>query len=532
MSTREVEDIVRQSYVDELDTVPMPPNLLSRVVSIPDAAARRSAPDIRRFTLIAAVAILSTVALGLALSMGGALPHPAITTDASRSPAHSVLETPGPASGSLTAVAEPLDGGCGPLPDGVALQFETSAHQPTGADRQTIVRAFDDGTVLSGDRASVRFGEGLHVRRLYESGLAAVAKMISAAELPACQAFPYGPGDGGSLTARMGGANVAISYGGSKAQRVNKASEGELLAIYQLVQRLQDLDGSLPPSSWRDAGWQSYLPDQWRLSMTVDPVSFGGCGLVGEPTSSPLPTGCLSDWADDIVMPDGTPLLSFGTLYPGRRWDSGGYTAPSRCGVVDHTVAEEIANTLGLKPGDQGPYDRVWSNRGEELRVSLVGMLPGDEGCESYVLAPETPGSAPEDVLTDVDTCAVISDGIEADHLDRMLGGYLIGGPGWWKGCVAEESKGDFHVYARGRPTSAADGASYASSLFGDGTESEQIAGRTIFWNSCFGAFPDCTAAAAVVSEPHLVVFSWLGDPTKDDLRAILARVFEQQLIP
>lgn len=63
--------------------------------------------------------------------------------------------------------------------------------------------------------------------------------------------------------------------------------------------------------------------------------------------------------------------------------------------------------------------------------------------------------------------------------------------------------------------------------------DEEEIAGRTAYWNDCFDADAQCTPAAAISSEPHLMVFTWRRPvESREMFRAMLERAIEAELIP
>lgn len=434
--------------------------------------------------------------------------------------------------GTLTAMDDPLANYCGqPLSADVAVQFVVRTSQPSFDE--TILLVLPDGTVLSGKRSDLQFDAGMQQRRLTDAGLERVADLVFAADLPDCQPVTFGTeNEDGSLVARKGTDEISAWFGSASTLQVRRTSAAEGAAMTHLAEQLQNLDDTLDASSWRDVAWQPYLPDDWKLTIGLATEEAAECGLNAPPTSAPVPSTRLRCPADE-KLPTGTPLLNFGTLYPAITLSSGGYQTAYRCGFIDATLAAAVPEALGLEPSLYGRYGRLLQPPdAERLSVLLTAQLPGDRGCEG----PEPPapiGAPPSDLAPAVDACALITGAIEGAGTgakDQIVAS-TDGGAGWWSGCYAEVAQGNIQIAVRGRRTTAADGASYASSLLGAGVTSERLSGRTIYWNDCFGADSGCNPAVVIESEPHLIVISWLGQ-NREDFRAMLEAAAENGVLP
>jgi hypothetical protein len=440
-------------------------------------------------------------------------------------PAPSVSPSPIAQVGTLTAMNDPLDNYCGqPRNVDLPVEFVVRTYQPWFDE--TVLLVLPDGTVLSGKRSDLQFGAGMQQRRLTDAGLDDVTDLVFAADLPDCQRVIFGT-ENGWLAARRGTDQVTALFGSDSG--VRRSSAAERAAMADLAEHLMNLDDTLDPSSWRDGDWQPYIPDEWKLTIGLMPDEAAECGLDAAPTSGPVPSTCLP-WATDTKLPTGTPLLNFGTLY-------GAY----RCGLIDATQAAAIVEALGLEPGFGepppglgGPYERRWEQDGEALSASVTAQLPIDHGCGSTE-SPAPPGPPPSDLAPAVDACALITETIEGAGTGAkdQIEASTAGGAGWWSGCYAEVevAQSSIQVAVRGRRTTAADGASYASSLLGAGVTSERLSGRTVYWNDCFEADSGCIPAVAIESEPHLIVIIWPGQ-NREDFRAMLEAAAAKGVLP
>jgi hypothetical protein len=446
-------------------------------------------------------------------------------------PAPTLSPSPTAPAGTLTAMDDPLLNYCGSYPKAdLPVQFVVRTSQPSFDE--TILLVLPDGTVLSGKRSDLRFGAGMQQRRLTDAGLDDVTDLVFAADLPDCQEVTFGTeNEDGWLVARTGTDQVTALFG-SNGLRIRQISAAEAFAMADLAEQLLNLDDTLDPSSWRDAAWQPYLPDDWKLTIGLATEEAAECGLNAPPTSAPVPSTRLRCPADE-KLPTGRPLLNFGTLYPAIALRLGGYQTAYRCGFIDATLAAAVPEALGLEPGLYGQYGRLLQPPDpERLSVFLTAQLPGDRGCEG----PEPPapiGAPPSDLAPAVDACALITGAIEGAGTgakDQIVAS-TDGGAGWWSGCYAEVAQGNIQIAVRGRRTTAADGASYASSLLGAGVTSARLSGRTIYWNDCFGADSGCNPAVVIESEPHLIVISGLGQ-NREDFRAMLEAAAENGVLP
>jgi hypothetical protein len=450
-------------------------------------------------------------------------------------PAPTDSPSPTAAVGTLTAMDDPIDNYCGESGnDGLPVQLVVRTFDPT--HDETLVLISPDGTVLSGKRSDLTFDGGMQQRRLTQAGLERVTDLVFSAGLPDCQPVAFEAGfEDGWLIARRGTERISVWFGDRGTRLMRRNSATEVAAMARLVGQLKNLDDILDPSNWRDPAWESYLPDEWKLMVLLQPDPPDRCGLDLPPTAAPVPSACLR-WASDLKLATGLPLLSFGTLYPAISQDSG-YATGYRCGVIARPLADAVPDALALEPGFDGPYTRMWMNEGESMSAWLTAHLPTDRGCErpeggALGQAGPTPSAAPpSDLAPPIDACAVITGAIPGAGTGRgRIEGWTAGGDGWWASCYAEVSPGDVEVLVRGRVTTAADAASYAVSLFGEGVTSESLAGRTVYWNDCFDA-DNCTPAAAIVSEPHLIVVAWIGQ-NREDFRAMLETAVQVGVFP
>jgi len=564
VNEHEVESVLRSWYrVEVSDEVIASAALQRRVRAIEAAGPSRFRAGDRRLLMVAAALVISTVLLAMIAAFGSGLlrlpvalipspvpPTPTAPPTASAPPTPSAAPTSA-AGGTLTAMADPLGGSCSArLPDGVALQLVIEPAGSSGSPNAQMVVVMDDGTVLTGQRGQVRFDEGLRQRRLSAAGVKALERVVTEAQLPNCQQVPLESSNANySLAARADGVELAVSY--SPGLSFRQSSDEELDKIDLLAERLLNLDAWLDSASWTDLNWRQFLPDSWRLMVVLGYEPFDGCKT--GPSLSPSDLAACAPWVRNVSLPDGTPLLAFGAYYPREMYPEGGYRSDYRCEVISDQVAANIVEAFHLgQPLEAGIYSRYWDtgsslmNDNEafgDVTIELMGLLPGDAGCEPYRPLAEPTGSPPADLAPSIDPCTVIEGSLEPSALRRVRANATPDGRGWWTSCWSWDEAGDFEVFVRGRATSGADGASWATTAFGAGVESVELLGRAVFWNDCFrpqsagehipelNASP-CSPAAAVVSPPHLVVFRWNGDHTRAEFGAILEGALREGLIP
>ena len=342
-----------------------------------------------------------------------------------------------------------------------------------------FVVVMPNGMVLSGLRSELTFDQGVRQRRLTEDGLDRLAAMVDAAIIEHCQPVANdNPDVSGSLSARTEDEPVVAWFGGMPLSDVRRRSPVEISSIATLFERLRDLDAALGPSSWRDEARPPYVPEQWKLTVRLVP---NGSDLRRG-------VGChraASRWHAATVVRQMRPCRS----RAGR--DAARFPGP--------TASEGFFG---------GGYERTFTGfESEAMTVRLTGVLPGDPGCEQTKRS--KPSEPPPDLAPEIDACDLLRDVVPDMPNDNVGVGFLPmrgGGEGWWTGCIAWPDPGDLGLYIRGqetcqRSTQLLTSPPCSARL----SRPSRYSAELFYWNDCFSDESDCTPAAAVVSEPHLV---------------------------
>lgn len=500
MNEQDVELLLRRWYQHEVDTgKPVPQALRARMLGVPLAYPRAGAAHSGRLVLIAAVALLGTTLLALAVAMGGQLFR---LPSAVVSPSPDPTTTPSPslAAGEGPSV-EPI--GCAAtLDDGVLLMLRQGEAGP--GTRDTEMTVFDDGRVVKGRLEQLDIGEQWQQRRLSEGGVTRLLDLIEAAELPNCLRVSAG-NPTNLVVARPEAAPLAVSAGSDRGLR--PPTDGEEARLAELLAQIDDLDAWLSSDDWLDADWLPYQP-RWQVWIEIEP-GYSNCRLPNITGSNCFTPG------DDVQLPGNTDLTTFGDLHPAQPNQPYGY----RCGEVSLLEAEEIVSTLHLVTDDpRDPRVRAYIVGRALLTISVRSFLPHETACEREPQPARVPPEAPPDALPELDPCSYVptlpqvlfhrgTRGLRTEH---------------WASCYLWLEHGDIDVWMRARPTTAEEAAAHVASIFGEvGVVTEVAGDAVLFTNACFTDTSGCLPAIAISAEPYLFVIEVGSGEVLDEMRPV-----------
>lgn len=330
MTSRPLDDRLRAHFRRHQGLLPPDP-LMSRVMDIPAAYPRTSAPVSRMVMLLVAAVLLAASMAATVLVGSGIVPNP--------------WEKPAPA-------IVPGDRCVSPLATGTLIQGQV------GDSEVTID---DTGLAIVGQPAP--FGLGLPLdgyaqqRQLTREGLRTLRSELGEIESwgscrePRLIHAPRPPDHGGGANVRLGELQQSIVWDTTEDQASwgTPTQISDVKALEAIL--LRPLESSLD-TVWTEPEAKHYLPARWQIEFAI--VNYG-------PHTADLPTG---DSPDLVTMPGGEPLDEMGNEVPQGRalgWIIGGH----RCKVVALDEAREIRRILDR------PYLDSWS--GWVFRTSLDG---------------------------------------------------------------------------------------------------------------------------------------------------------------
>jgi hypothetical protein len=542
MTKQGMDELLRRWHHDEYDERRASGSLRASVLAIPDDVPHpATAPGLQRWTLIAALALLSTMLLAIALSFGGDLLRPPtaiVQTSATPQPATpprtDVARTPETSTPPIALVLLPdasfeppmvRDRGyfsvCWPHDASRAdwLSFRLSG--PGHDDRQLM--AFEDARLVrSPEMQSGLEWEGWLQRRLSPTGIEHVIDEVRRAALPNCGYVSPASDVWLEGSAMVDGRSLWIVVGPPDQSVLRRASPDEMQRAAELVSRFSDLDAWLTADDWAESDWSAYSPDRWLVTVELD--RSGPCRP---------PAVCGLPQVDDVVLPDGSGLLSFGEL------ELVDVTEPNnhRCGIVDHEFADRVLNDLDLaEDADEDSYTASFAHPSYEVRLDLRGMLPHQSRCEQ---GNEQPGPAPSGPLSDaipgLDACRLLGQAplsppssTATPPPEQELQPQSFSFDGAWANCY----RGPMGARAKTTPTSSDEAESYVRHLFGDGVLVGQLSGATVYVNSCFGPVdPPCRPAGAVSAPPYFVVYTFYPPIDIGEATQLIANLIESGAI-
>jgi hypothetical protein len=426
---------------------------------------------------VLAVALLMALLVSGAIAIGTGLVRIPWLPDDGPNQLSGPFEVPGPLPCNQT------------LADDVLLSVEIG--KASGPPIEVLLYA--NGLVLKG----ARFGEEVtppwQQRTMTAEGISGLIAAIEASGLRDCKDVPV-PGDQIEVKARTPAGVVAMSLG-SGWFRV--ASQPERNAAQDLAARLVDPDLGVPNEGWVDATWLPYELERWEIRISRwegNPDAFAGVSRF--------------EWVD-LVLPDGSTPMTYGKSVP---------VAPDfifkeeRCEEVGTVAADEMRAFLD----DVSPDPGTWSfrDRAGGVQFNVVWRLPHEAACQPSFAGPQP--SPRGTVVGDVRPCDLLPADVgwtnPYEDLDHGAD---------WGSC---EYLFDGWVFASRHPISADQAGPVVARQFGDGITTDQIAGRTVYFNACLDAAADCTAAVAISAEPHLVIVV-PDEGSESDLRMLAAAV-------
>jgi hypothetical protein len=310
---------------------------------------------------------------------------------------------------------------------------------------------------------------------------------------------------------------VVLIHLGTSPFETRVTTPAEAAAVDALVERLDDPDLGLSAEDWADPDWDLHVPQRWRFSLQFQ----------AGPTDRGYPS------ADSLVLPDGSPLSTFGAEEPIAERDPSGSMGLTmlRCGFVDAEEARAIAAILtnaGGRPPDIPASDWYFSTDastpGGTISVNAVGLLPHEYelDCLSAMFGPEpspTPEPAPTPPASGPMPFPDACDYVPASLIEEViapLDGEIEHMPDWnpdWTMCWHPVAQDGLPVFASRRSIPADRATEQATILFGEGGfRVEQIGGHDVFFSTCDPSADQCRAAVAISAEPHFVVITWGSD--------------------
>ncbi|MEX0630280.1 MAG: hypothetical protein WEE67_07980 [Chloroflexota bacterium] len=449
MTEHEYEQGLRQWFRTEVSPLETAPDSLRLSLATIPMAAPRGRSDWR--WLLVAVAVLVTLTASLAVAIGSGLIPGA---------------RPAPPSWMVDDCAPTMD--------------EELVLRVVGDGPQLEVWVYADGLVIIEEDNS---SDELQ-RRLTSSGVEELLDSATAPGLDDCREIPFDGGDGLGVTVRDGSTLNSFHAGYGRYAMI-EADPATTAAAAALMARLRDADFGMA-DQWIDDQWTAFVPDRYDLILT----GVGPDGGVGPEAPSPT----------NLSLPDGSTVSTFGSPMPGG-FTVDGDVVWRRCGVVDPSQIEAFRRVLG-------GLDQGWWN--------ATSALPHDEQpCTEA--SPQEPAATPDPALRAVAACDLLPFGVELPD-----GRTLMEGVAWysddWAYC-GSSSRPDllnsgilYRIAMRIHPTADADVREWVDLNFGtDGYRESQIAGRTVYLNSCATRRLECAAAIAIAADPYLLVIEDTG---------------------
>jgi hypothetical protein len=297
-----------------------------------------------------------------------------------------------------------------------------------------------------------------------------------------------------------------MSFGPGTLRTVTRA---ELDDAADLGDQFISPDLDIPPSEWIDPDWQPYASDRWEILISrwdsLDP-----------PVSDNAQEG---PWAD-LVLPDGSTFLTFGSSVP---VDPDSSWAEHRCRVVDRDEVETMTAFLGeplaLEPVTNEGTWQFWDaplGGGVEVRSFPLPRHNLGCGCDGAA-PPDAPGG---DAIDGMRVC----DYLPEIALTWYRPGERTDFGGGWAACSYPTGA---WVFASRYQISSAGVLDLVKAQFGvDGFTTDEIAGRTVYFNSCDEV--DCLPAVAISAEPHFVIVvpvDYLGSDLRELAESVIQRI-------
>jgi hypothetical protein len=386
------------------------------------------------------------------------------------------------------------------LADGLSLWVQISDGQ--SAPHQVL--AYPDGLVLrgpmfSGDPEETRTWEQ---RRLTEQGVDALLRAVAASGLRDCVDVPV-PGPQLEVKALTAGGVVAMSLGSGSFRA---ASPAEVDAAAALSDRLLDDALGVEAAGWLDADWRPYALERWEIRVSVwegYEEAFAGAERVA--------------WRE-LVLPGGETPLTYGQPVA----ISADFIFESeRCQIVSPSDAEEMRGFL------DGVADGVWQFRDADggVAFNMDWRLPHQPGCVSNM--DPTPPLARDNLIEGLAACDYLPEEVIAEVVSEPWAQFEFQseshGDGGWAACEYWQG----WIFASRHRTSADDASAIVEIQFGPGYSTDEIAGRTVYFNACLDPGATCEPAIAISAEPHLVIIV----PSEGDelmLRSLAAALIER----
>lgn len=491
MTERDLEKRLRAWYQPETgEDQYAPSSLRARVAVIPDVALPGAlSAGQRRLLLIAAMAMLGGLLIGSAIAVGSGWLR---------------LPLPQDTSNSLSFADEPLFT-CGrTLDDGLLLRYVTPGSGDLPREGGQL-HLYADGLLVRGpgDEYPAGVDASWSQRRLAPRGVESMLDAVRRADLPDCRTVNDGSVTQGdrTLRARVGGEVLSISIGDGSYGELRPTTPEESESARSLITQLEDPDSWIAADAWIDQQWQPYVPERWELQISIDSGGSGECAVQAY--------GCLPS-GRDIVLPDGSSLVTFGEYFPLRWVEEDSFRPAYRCGVVSTADAEEIAAMLDIASDNIDGAGRTFAYGNDELRVSMDGLLPHQTGCEDFAVTAPTPAPSPAaDLVVPANACDYLPSSVVEEWPSQFPGH----GEHWSACFYFSRGAPDLVLSVRTRRTTAKEAASYVRSLFGDQEIiPQEIASGTAWFNGCGSPAAGCASAVAVSAEPYLFVIQSEGD--------------------